>query len=104
MVAKGQGQVTIIVKSGQQVTLAPLKSVCLQDSAFTLSGGSPTGGVYIGTGVINNMTFSPALAGAGTHKITYASGLGGACVTQDSQNIVVSNGPTINLAPYWSVL
>lgn len=92
---KAQDRVNVTVVSGVQVVLAPFSSVCLNDSAFALSGGTPAGGVYFGVGVVNNNTFNPALAGAGTHNIVYASAFSGACVTRDSQNIVVSGGPQI---------
>lgn len=40
-----------------------------------LSGGTPAGGTYSGPGVIDNgdgtYDFNPAMAGAGTHTITY---------------------------------
>lgn len=45
-------------------------SVYDTDSPITLSGGIPTGGTYTGTGVNDNI-FDPALAGEGTHTITY---------------------------------
>ena len=37
---------------------------------FRLKGGIPLGGTYSGVGVTNNI-FYPAIAGAGTHQITY---------------------------------
>ena len=37
---------------------------------FKLKGGIPLGGTYSGAGVTNNI-FYPAIAGAGTHQITY---------------------------------
>ena len=92
---KATDRINIVVQTGQQVSLAPLSSVCSSDTAFALSGGTPAGGVYLGTGVVNNLVFNPALAGVGTHSITYASGLSGSCITKDSQNIVVFAGPQI---------
>ncbi|WP_223154639.1 T9SS type A sorting domain-containing protein, partial [Aestuariibaculum sediminum] len=45
-------------------------SVCIDADAFALSGATPQGGTYTGTGVAAGM-FDPAVAGAGTHSITY---------------------------------
>ncbi|MDQ3017958.1 MAG: hypothetical protein M3R25_14695, partial [Bacteroidota bacterium] len=45
-------------------------TVCHNEPAFTLTGGSPTGGTYAGAGVSMNM-FSAFSAGLGTHTITY---------------------------------
>lgn len=60
----------INIGSGSSVTLQAFNPVCSNASAFTLTGGSPVGGTYSGNGVSGN-TFNPALAGAGTHNITY---------------------------------
>ncbi len=53
-----------------EVTLEPFDWICLDWPAFELSGGMPVGGEYSGQGVENGW-FSPAVAGAGTHTITY---------------------------------
>jgi PKD repeat protein len=52
------------------VTLEPFDWVCLDWPAFELSGGLPVGGEYSGPGVENGW-FNPAIAGIGTHTITY---------------------------------
>lgn len=45
-------------------------SACLNDESFTLSGATPTGGMYSGNGV-NAGIFDPLSAGIGEHNITY---------------------------------
>ena len=90
-----------VVASAGNVTLGSFSSVCMNQAAFPLIGGSPSGGNYSGTGVNNGM-FDPALAGVGTHMIYYTIG-NGVCAGVDSQQIVVNtppvvthpNGPTI---------
>lgn len=54
------------------VTLTPLISpYCSTNTTpVTLSGGTPSGGVYSGVGV-SGTTFTPSVAGAGTHSISY---------------------------------
>ncbi len=52
------------------VTVAPIADVCIDDAPFTLTSGSPSGGVYSGPGVNNNI-FDPSSAGFGTHMINY---------------------------------
>ena len=47
-----------------------IPAVCSNAAAFTVTGGSPAGGVYSGPG-ITGASFSPILAGVGTHTITY---------------------------------
>ncbi len=46
-------------------------AVCIDAVPFALTGGTPAGGVYTGTGVQPGYIFNPALAGAGVHTITY---------------------------------
>jgi hypothetical protein len=62
--------VTITVNPAPSVSLSALPTVCETDAAFTLSGGTPAGGTYSGTGVSNG-DFDPSVAGAGTLTITY---------------------------------
>jgi hypothetical protein len=45
-------------------------SVCISEPAFALSGASPVGGTYSGTGVAGGV-FNPSVAGVGVHTITY---------------------------------
>jgi len=45
-------------------------TVCEDESSFDLTGATPAGGDYSGTGVDAN-SFDPAVAGVGTHTITY---------------------------------
>lgn len=60
---------------------------CINYAAFPLSPGTPTGGTYSGTGVVGN-TFDPAIAGSGTHAITYSYGSGN-CTGQAADSITV---------------
>lgn len=69
------------------VALATLAQKCVNDTAFTLMGGTPAGGVYSGTGVVNGK-FNPAVAGVGTHTIKYVYRFGN-CADSASQSIVV---------------
>ncbi|MDB3906151.1 hypothetical protein N9355_01620, partial [Crocinitomicaceae bacterium] len=64
-----------------------------------LGSGTPTGGVYSGTGVTddgNGMTYSfdPAAAGVGTHTVTYTVNSGG-CVGSANDDIVVTSGGAV---------
>jgi PKD repeat protein len=52
------------------VTFSPLSDVCINTPSFFLSGGTPAGGNYSGTGVNSNI-FDPSVAGYGTYIITY---------------------------------
>lgn len=93
----GSANTSITVFSQPQVTLAPFNSTCLGSPAFALNGGSPTGGVYSGPGVQNGM-FDAAVAGIGTHTITYTLAGSGGCVGSASSTISVFAAPTVSVS------
>ena len=74
------------------VTVSPFASVCSTDPYFTLTGGSPAGGNYSGTGVSSN-NFDPSVAGVGSFTITYTY-FDGTCSNKDSASISVTNCST----------
>lgn len=80
------------------VTLSPLTSVCSNAGAFNLTGGTPNGGAYSGTGVSGNI-FTPSVSGVGTFPITYFYTDGNTCSSSASQNIIVNPAPTVTLSP-----
>lgn len=49
----------------------PVDTLCLNSGLYSLTGGTPIGGIYTGTGVSGGM-FSPLNAGIGLHTINYA--------------------------------
>jgi subtilisin-like proprotein convertase family protein len=63
-------------------------TVCINDAAFALSGASPVGGTYSGTGVSGG-NFDPAIAGAGTHTITYSFTDGNTCTNTCTFSVTV---------------
>jgi len=67
-------------------------AVCINAATFALTGGSPAGGTYSGTGVSAGI-FNPATAGAGPHIITYTNG--GSCTF----TITVNAAPTSAAGP-----
>ena len=81
------------------VGLAPFASVLTTDAPFALTGGSPAGGTYTGTGVNAGM-FDPSV-GPGIFTITYTFTDGSGCSASASQNITVtvpnSNSPLLLL-------
>jgi PKD repeat protein len=69
---------------------------CVNNPAFVLTGGTPVGGTYTGTGVSAN-TFNPAAAGSGTFPVTYTYTAGG-CSNTSTQSITVS--PCVGIQTY----
>ncbi|MBL7936393.1 MAG: T9SS type A sorting domain-containing protein, partial [Bacteroidia bacterium] len=73
----------------------PQVPVCLTTPAFTLATATPTGGVYAGNGVTGNI-FDPALAGSGTHTVSYSiyDNVTG-CTAQATQTITIDYNPSV---------
>ncbi|NND11433.1 MAG: hypothetical protein HKN96_09495, partial [Flavobacteriaceae bacterium] len=69
--------VTLTVNDLPTVTFTAPADICEDEGIQSgLGGGTPTGGLYSGLGVIDggdgiNYSFDPAVAGVGTHTITY---------------------------------
>jgi hypothetical protein len=88
------------------LTVTPLPNVqlsglnntvyCPSSSPVVLSGGSPSGGVYTGTGVSGN-TFDPSLAGVGVHTITYSYTDNNSCSNSAAINVTVFPSTTTTL-------
>lgn len=76
------------------VTLAPFTTPACSNGGFVgLSGGTPSGGTYSGTGVTGGF-FNPSV---GTQVITYSYTDGQGCSDNDSQLLTVNNAPTVGL-------
>lgn len=90
------------VKALPAVNFSTLSPVCLNTSPFSLSGGSPSGGSYSGTGV-NNSQFSPGVAGAGTFVLTYTFTDSFGCTSDDTSKLTVNTLPTVTFAAMNSV-
>ena len=71
-----------------EVTLQDIGDQCVYYPAFELNQGMPAGGVYSGTSVANGW-FDPAVAGAGTHTITYTYTDEHDCVNFAEQEVMV---------------
>lgn len=84
---------TIVVNALPTVTLSTLAPVCSNGTPVTLSGGSPAGGTYSGTGVSGGV-FNPAAAPTGS-TITYAYTAGNGCSGSDIESIVVNTAPVV---------
>ncbi|MFZ4401857.1 MAG: beta strand repeat-containing protein, partial [Bacteroidales bacterium] len=67
---------------------------CVDASAATLVG-SPLGGTFSGAGV-SGSTFTPAIATAGLHTITYTYTDGNSCVNSTTQNVTVNALPIVS--------
>jgi len=80
-------------------------TTCVNYNAFALSGGSPAGGTYSGTGVSAG-SFDPATAGVGSTAITYDFTDGNGCSNSATASITVDacasleeDGFTMTISP-----
>jgi hypothetical protein len=85
----------INVNTAPVVTIGTFANMCSNASPLTLSGGSPLGGVYSGTGVsLGN--FAPS---SGTQSIMYSYTDGNACSNMAMTTITVNTAPTVTHSP-----
>ena len=84
----GSASATITVTHAA-ITLTGLNdTICSNANAITLSGGSPTGGQYAGSGVTSS-TFTPQSATVGLNTITYTATDASNCTGSASATIYV---------------
>jgi hypothetical protein len=85
----GTDAIDITINAAPVVTLTlPNTTVCITIPSFALSGGSPSGGTYSGTGVSGG-NFDPSAAGLGTFTITYDYTDVNGCTGQATQSLTV---------------
>ncbi len=90
---------SILVNPAPTVTLASFNVVCINTAAFPLTGGSPTGGLYTGTGVSAG-NFDPSVAGVGTHTISYRFTNAQGCSDSATSTLQVGGLPSVTLNPF----
>lgn len=78
------------------VTVNIPNTICDDAAAITLAQGNPTGGTWTGTGVTNNM-FTPSVAGAGNHTLTYTLDNLSSCVTGGSATATITVDDCTNI-------
>lgn len=92
----------ISVLAAPQVQFTQPAPVCQEANSFVLTGASdvfglPGTGEYSGDGVDGvNGSFTPALAGAGTHTIRYTYTTTNGCIDFEEKDIVVNPTPVIS--------
>ncbi|MFM7023565.1 MAG: gliding motility-associated C-terminal domain-containing protein [Flavobacteriales bacterium] len=80
------------------VTLAlGTPSTCINTAAFALTGGSPVGGTYSGSGV-NGANYDPSSTTTGPHVITYTyTDPSTTCTSSNTATLAVNAFPVMNL-------
>ncbi|GAB1371396.1 hypothetical protein MASR1M45_14580 [Candidatus Kapaibacterium sp.] len=77
---------------------------CIDDTdGYTLGASATVGiGAYSGNGGVSGGTFTPSIAGVGTHTITYTV-TNGTCSVYETKTIVVNPLPTVSAGTYAAV-
>lgn len=83
---------TITVNTAPTVTQSAFASTCDNITTVALTGGSPAGGTYSGTGV-SGTDFDPAV---GTQPITYTYTDANGCTNEATQTLTVNTAPTVS--------
>ncbi len=91
----GMDSTTIDVVNSIQFSLNDT-SICENEPSFILTAGSPSGGVYSGTGIVGGVSFDAAVAGVGVHQITYTNAVN-SCASPGVANYTVVSGPSVTL-------
>ncbi|MCF8226739.1 MAG: immunoglobulin domain-containing protein [Bacteroidales bacterium] len=91
-------ETTIIIHVVTSTTTLSLSvdEACVDAPPLNLSGGSPTGGTYSGTGVVGSPLFNPGSANIGANTITYTTSDG--CQATDA--FTVHALPNVTLDPF----
>jgi hypothetical protein len=79
------------------ITMPNFADVCASAPAFLLTGATPVGGTWNGTGVSANM-FNPSVAGPGLHMLTYSFTDANGCTNSNTTEINVTAAPVVGLA------
>ena len=84
--------IAITVNPNADATINPIDPLCDNQEQITLTAHT-SGGLWSGTGITNQVlgTFSPAIAGTGTHAITYM--ISGMCGDTATTEITVYESP-----------
>ncbi|MFN5372574.1 MAG: T9SS type A sorting domain-containing protein, partial [Bacteroidia bacterium] len=86
-------QATVTVTPLPAVNAGADVGVCVTANPFTLTGFSPAGGIWSGTGVTSGGVFTPT--GPGQLTLTYTVTQNG-CTASDNKNIEVVQTPTVD--------
>lgn len=70
---------------------------CVNNGIITMTG-TPAGGTFSGMGVTLGGTFNPAVAGVGTHPVSYTYTDANNCVNTITQSVVINALPVVTFA------
>ena len=84
---------SVTVNALPVVSFTGLPTNLCQGAAAVMLTGSPSGGNFTGTGIINSNEFDATTAGVGSHSITYSYTDGNSCSNTNAQMVTVNANP-----------
>lgn len=87
----------VVVHPLTPVSFSGLDVAYCEDAPSVIMTGIPAGGAFAGSGV-NANSFSPSLAGAGTHALTYSYTDSNNCFNADTQTVIINPLPVVNFS------
>ncbi|MBL7931241.1 MAG: T9SS type A sorting domain-containing protein [Bacteroidia bacterium] len=91
---------SVIIFAVPNVTIVTNKKVYCTNTNSLYFNASPSGGTYSGPGISPTGAFSPTLAGAGNHTITYAYTDVYGCSNTAAMTLTVNNCNGLNESPF----
>ncbi len=88
--------VQVLIIETPSISFSGLSNVYCDNSPISILEGSPSGGIFSGAGISNN-NFYPAIAGAGTHEITYQVLNDNGCYSKETKTTRIYSTPSIAL-------
>jgi len=85
----------LTIYANPTVTLDSIGTFCDDAADFSLSGGTPSGGTYSGTGVSGGM-FSASTAGVGVHTVSYSYTNSDGCTGVGTMDVIVEDCSSID--------
>ena len=76
--------------------------VCEGDPIFRMPQGNPAGGIYSGTGIVNDTLFDPLVSGTGTFILSYTD-TSNACALTGYTSVNVTVFPTVTLDTFRTI-
>jgi hypothetical protein len=85
--------------NAQPIVSMSSMTFCLNSGPTVLNTGVPAGGIYSGSGMVNDSVFNPGIAGVGTKLITYTyTNSTTGCSNFDDTTLVVNAIPSLSMS------